>query len=66
MDILDYLVTSGSEMERFDFDSADEAYAFGTKLRSNIQMEGYFEAIEVKVSNTVVRVYLNQEALQLQ
>ena len=66
MDILDYLVTSGNEMERFDFDTPDEAYHFGNQLRENIQMEGYYDAIEVKISNTVVRVFICQEALQPQ
>lgn len=62
MDLLDYLIASGETMERFDFPSHDEAYAFGWKLRENIKAEGYSDCIEVKISVSTVRVYVNEGA----
>jgi len=62
MDILEYLIATGSTVERFDFDTHEEAYEFGHKLRENISSEGYSDCIEVKISVTTVRVYVNESA----
>jgi hypothetical protein len=56
LSFLDYLLTSKNESDRFDFQTPDEAYAFGNKLREQIKLEGDSEVIEVSISNTVVRV----------
>lgn len=56
---LDYLVANGSDHERFDFSTPDEAYEFGTRLRMNIEAENAHSGVcnlEVSISNTVVRV----------
>ena len=50
-----YLQTIGGS-ERHDFDTPDEAYAFGQKIRDNIAKECYTDKITVSISNTVVRV----------
>ena len=53
---LDYILSNKNDMERFDFQTPDEAYAFGQKIREVIKQEGDSECIEVDISNTVVRV----------
>jgi hypothetical protein len=60
---LGYLVGSGKTVERFDFDTVDAAYEFGTQLRELIEQEGTSESIDVKISNTVVRAYLLDQVI---
>lgn len=60
MTFLDYFTAHGQDVERFDFDSPDEAYQFGNKLRKIIEKEGETKFIEVEISNTVVRVRLTE------
>jgi len=62
--VVDYLVSNGSSMERFDFDHPDEAREFARKLRFIIDDEnahGMEDQIHVEVSNTVVRVRLTSK-----
>jgi hypothetical protein len=56
MTFLDYLISAGGNSERFDFDTPDEAYNFGTMMRSRIAAEGDSKFLVVDISNTVVRV----------
>lgn len=63
MTFLEYLIDNGKEFERFDFNSPDEAYNFGVKIRYNIEMEGDADTIEVDISNTVVRVKVLEPVL---
>jgi hypothetical protein len=62
MTFLEYLVDNNN-LERFEFNSPDEAYNFGVRLRDIIAVEGDDECIEVDISNTVVRVRLNEPAI---
>lgn len=56
MNFLDYILSTKNDYERFDFDSPQDAYSFGTKLREIIAEEGDEESINVEITNTVVRV----------
>ena len=55
MDMLDYLEMCGWN-ERFDFNTHEEARAFGHQLRENIFNEGIDGEVEVSISVTTVRV----------
>lgn len=56
MDMLDYLEMCGWN-ERFDFDTHEEARAFGHQLRENLFAEGIrYGEVEVSISVTTVRV----------
>lgn len=60
MTFLDYLTSKGSDSERFDFSSPDEAYNFGNRLRDIIKSEGESKFLDVNISNTVVRVRMKE------
>lgn len=63
MTFLEYLLENNKEFERFDFETPDQAYQFGVKIRNNIDQEGDSDTIEVEISNTVVRVRVLEPVL---
>lgn len=50
-----YLSQLEGRKDRTDFDTPEEAYDFGQKLRANIKAECYEDKITVSISTTVVR-----------
>jgi hypothetical protein len=57
MSIIDFLSESGG-VTRFDYDSPNEAYTKGRRMRRNIQNEGLADKVTVEISNTIVRLRL--------
>jgi uncharacterized protein (UPF0303 family) len=62
MDLLDYIISTGSSMEMFTFETHDEAREFGHRLRENIKTENLSDCVDVEINVTTVRVRVTEGA----